>query len=271
MEWHSSPRAVRHSILLRRSRPSTACCLLAPLVRRWKQRLPAHVAAKFSEEFVVPASAADSIWLARDLAALIDEVETEGSDWAKLAGAGRRRACRLVAGDARFPRYRHRRLAADPCGAPALQSGGAPRRADPDRSGAVEGASASRPGDRRRLNRLHPATAELLSVIARLPRGAVVLPGLDTAADERSWTVLNDLAPEPSVLGHPQFGLAKLLRRIGITRADVEQLAVPRTPLTLRQRIAGEALRPASTTDAWARRRQDYTDARSGCLPRCRR
>src|SRR5690606_10882150 len=33
-----------------------------------------------------PASTADAIWLARDLANLIDEIETEGSDWAKLAG-----------------------------------------------------------------------------------------------------------------------------------------------------------------------------------------
>ena len=57
---------------------------LAPLVRAWKSRLPAHVAALFEEEVVVPASAADSIWLARDLAALIDEIETEGADWKKL-------------------------------------------------------------------------------------------------------------------------------------------------------------------------------------------
>ena len=67
--------------------------LLAPLVRRWKQRLPAHVAALFEEEIVVPASAADAIWLARDLAALMDEIETEGADWTRLAGlvAGRPR------------------------------------------------------------------------------------------------------------------------------------------------------------------------------------
>ena len=58
---------------------------LAPLVRAWKKRLPAHVAALFDEEMVVPASAADAIWLARDLAALMDEIETEGSDWARLA------------------------------------------------------------------------------------------------------------------------------------------------------------------------------------------
>jgi ATP-dependent helicase/nuclease subunit B len=61
--------------------------LLAPLVRAWKRRLPAHVAAMFEEEIVVPASAADAIWLARDLAGLMDEIETEGSDWSRLAGS----------------------------------------------------------------------------------------------------------------------------------------------------------------------------------------
>jgi len=44
--------------------------LLAPLVRAWKRRLPAHVAALFEEEVVVPASTADAVWLARDLARL---------------------------------------------------------------------------------------------------------------------------------------------------------------------------------------------------------
>ncbi|MGB3899500.1 MAG: double-strand break repair protein AddB, partial [Mesorhizobium sp.] len=58
---------------------------LAPLVRLWKSRLPAEVAARFQEEVVVPASAADALWLARDLASLMDEVETEGSDWTRLA------------------------------------------------------------------------------------------------------------------------------------------------------------------------------------------
>ncbi len=40
-----------------------------------------------------------------------------------------------------------------------------------------------------------PATARLLSVIAGLERGAVVLPGLDPALDEKSW---NDLDPRSS-------------------------------------------------------------------------
>ncbi|MBX6323702.1 MAG: double-strand break repair protein AddB, partial [Rhodospirillaceae bacterium] len=35
-----------------------------------------------------------------------------------------------------------------------------------------------------------PATARLLAVVARLPRGAVVLPGLDRDADEATWNAI---------------------------------------------------------------------------------
>jgi ATP-dependent helicase/nuclease subunit B len=47
-----------------------------------------------------------------------------------------------------------------------------------------------------------PATAELIAAIARLPHGAVVLPGLDTDLDEDSWRLIagdesKGLAPVP--------------------------------------------------------------------------
>ena len=59
-----------------------------------------------------------------------------------------------------------------------------------------------------------PATADLIAAIARLPHGAVVLPGLDTDLDEASWRLIggderNGVPPAP---GHPQFALQALLR-----------------------------------------------------------
>src|SRR5690606_29794734 len=69
-----------------------------------------------------------------------------------------------------------------------------------------------------------PATCELLSVIARLPRGAVVLPGLDLGMDAESWTAINAPEPEPTILGHPQYGLAKLLRVLGAGWEGVEEI-----------------------------------------------
>src|SRR5690606_28761472 len=106
-----------------------------------------------------------------------------------------------------------------------------------------------------------PATAELLSTIARLPNGAVVLPGLDRAIDEPSWSVLTAPAPKPAVLGHPQYGLAKLLGRIGVTRADVEEIGAPSEEAKLRARLVSEALRPAETTDEWVGRRAGFNGA----------
>lgn len=91
-----------------------------------------------------------------------------------------------------------------------------------------------------------PATAELLGTIARLPKGAIILPGLDQALDERGWTAVG-----PS---HPQFGMKQLLQAMGAARSDVR--AWPRGtvpgPIAARTRLLSEALRPAETTDAWS-------------------
>ncbi len=97
-----------------------------------------------------------------------------------------------------------------------------------------------------------PATADLLSVVAHLPLGAVVLPGLDLDIDEESWQGLG----EPGTASHPQYGMKKLLLRLRAERADVKLW--PGTPLdaprATRARILSEALRPAETTDKWRAR-----------------
>jgi ATP-dependent helicase/nuclease subunit B len=87
-----------------------------------------------------------------------------------------------------------------------------------------------------------PATAELLAVIARLPRGAVVLPGLDKELDAQSWAELDP--------GHPQFGLRQLLQTIGAEREDVQDWIAAEAN-TGRETLLRETLRPAPTTDAW--------------------
>ena len=59
-----------------------------------------------------------------------------------------------------------------------------------------------------------PATRELLKVIASLPAGEVVLPGLDQALDDAGFEALT---PE-----HPQFGMKDFLNALGLPRAAVE-------------------------------------------------
>src|SRR3954447_23782517 len=89
-----------------------------------------------------------------------------------------------------------------------------------------------------------PATRELLAVIAGLPRGIVVLPGLDREMDEQSWAKL-----DPT---HPQFGLRELLLALKHERADVVDWPGSSGDPARRQLIA-ELMRPGETTDAWQR------------------
>lgn len=235
--------------------------LLAPLVHAWKRRLPAHVAAMFDEEIVVPASAADAIWLARDLAGLMDEIETEGSDWSRLAGLvtgelsgwwqvtldflgivtgawpemlKERGQSNPAAHRSALIRLEAERLRCNPPSGPVIAAGS---------TGSI------------------PATAELLAAISRLPRGAVVLPGLDATLDDRAYDTITAPGAKASVLGHPQYGLAKLIEKIGILRGDVEELGTPDRAMAQRAAIVGEALRPAETTDAWADKRGGIDDA----------
>jgi ATP-dependent helicase/nuclease subunit B len=101
-----------------------------------------------------------------------------------------------------------------------------------------------------------PATAELLVTIAKLPHGAVVLPGLDTGleAEARDLILGRDGNDEPAH-GHPQFAMHALLDQIGVAHDAVPALAEP-APHG-REWLASEALRPAGATDRWQERLAD--------------
>ncbi len=107
-----------------------------------------------------------------------------------------------------------------------------------------------------------PATAKLLDTIAKLPRGAVVLPGLDTDLDAETWKLIGGKGTQddPPASGHPQLAMHALLQRIGIMRDEVIQIA----PSGVRERLASEAMRPSGATERWAQRLDTAT--REGAL-----
>lgn len=92
-----------------------------------------------------------------------------------------------------------------------------------------------------------PATARLMAVVARLPAGAVVLPGLDMALDDASWRAVG------SDSAHPQHALSLLLKRLDVERPAVSSWLpnVVSPPESARTRLLREAMRPAETTDRW--------------------
>jgi ATP-dependent helicase/nuclease subunit B len=100
-----------------------------------------------------------------------------------------------------------------------------------------------------------PATADLIATIAKLPHGAVVLPGLDTDLDAESWQLIAGLRDADGrelvapAVGHPQYAMQALLRRIGVARDEVAALGTAAGHG--RERYLSEALRPAIATDHW--------------------
>jgi ATP-dependent helicase/nuclease subunit B len=98
-----------------------------------------------------------------------------------------------------------------------------------------------------------PSTAALLAAIARLPHGAVVLPGLDTDLDAAAWALIGGRSDGPSLeepaAGHAQFAMQALLTQLGIDREAVTILAGPKPQG--RERLLSEALRPAAATEHW--------------------
>ncbi|MEE2565206.1 double-strand break repair protein AddB [Hyphobacterium marinum] len=93
-----------------------------------------------------------------------------------------------------------------------------------------------------------PAAAELMAVVARLPQGAVVLPGLDRGMDDKAWEKIDS--------AHPQWALKDFLERLDLDRADIGDWpgAEAETPALARQRVIAEALRPAEETADWLKR-----------------
>ncbi|MHB2267368.1 double-strand break repair protein AddB [Aliihoeflea sp. PC F10.4] len=233
---------------------------LAPLVQAWKRRLPSHLAALYGEDLAIPASLSDAIWLARDLSSLIDEIETEGGDWtrlselvpAELAGWWQVTLDFLQIVTQAWPQYLAEAGRVNPAHHRDAQI-----RAEAERlnSRALRGPviAAGSTGS-------IPATAELLATISRLEQGAVVLPGLDRAMDEQAWQAIGRENASPAIHGHPQAGLKKLLRRLGIDRRDVGELGEGREDIAARISLVGEALRPAETTEAWAQDRDGLMD-----------
>jgi ATP-dependent helicase/nuclease subunit B len=90
-----------------------------------------------------------------------------------------------------------------------------------------------------------PATRALLQVIARLPQGTVVLPGLDQDLDEPSWRQLE--------ASHPQYGLKQLLDALSSERAAVETWPANgvRGSDPERARFLSEVMRPSATVGTW--------------------
>lgn len=88
-----------------------------------------------------------------------------------------------------------------------------------------------------------PATGNLLHVIAGLPLGHVILPGLDLDMDETSWKHIGET--------HPQNTMKRLINRMELPRHQVKLWRNASRTLSPRLDIARAATCPADTCDTF--------------------
>ncbi len=91
-------------------------------------------------------------------------------------------------------------------------------------------------------------TALLMDAVARLPQGAIVLPGFDDAMPAHGWSDLGDALTAED---HPQFRFRALMGRLGLNRYDIDPWHEAKPPSPARNKMVSLALRPAPVTDTW--------------------
>lgn len=91
-------------------------------------------------------------------------------------------------------------------------------------------------------------TSMLMQAIARLPQGAIVLPGYDFDQPDAVWAQLQDVLSSED---HPQYRFHSLMRELEIAPSDITPWADTSPPSHARNRLISLALRPAPFTDAW--------------------
>lgn len=91
-------------------------------------------------------------------------------------------------------------------------------------------------------------TMMLMKAIARLPQGALVLPGFDFDTPANVWTALGDAL---SAEDHPQFRFHRILTELELEPSNVTSWNDSAPANAARNKLVSLALRPAPVTDQW--------------------
>lgn len=97
-------------------------------------------------------------------------------------------------------------------------------------------------------------TALLMRAVARLPQGAVILPGVDFDMPKAIWDRLDDALTSED---HPQYRFRKLADQSGISATEIMPWIAAEPPSPDRNKVISLALRPAPVTDQWLVEGQD--------------
>ncbi len=102
-------------------------------------------------------------------------------------------------------------------------------------------------------------TLLLMQAVARLPQGAVILPGYDFDQPDHVWSGMDDALTSED---HPQYRFRRLMRELGLSPGDIQRWTNEEASSPARNRLVSLALRPAPVTDAWMSEGPNLTDMR---------
>ncbi|MDN5248991.1 MAG: double-strand break repair protein AddB [Alphaproteobacteria bacterium] len=216
--------------------------LLAQLVQQWQQA-----------SLYPGLNAANPIWLAHELAQLIDEAALYAIDWQELEKLGQDLAANLSEwwllshdflkivtqywpeilrskqnldiGAARWLQFYNKAQLVRQQQTPIIALGS---------SGAV------------------PSVALLLEAIAESKNGAIILPGLDRDLSPQIWESFADYKNNPTLYSQAQFHYYHLLKRLKIQRSEVKYIGQAASQLRHREFYIAKAFMPASASMEWA-------------------
>ncbi len=92
------------------------------------------------------------------------------------------------------------------------------------------------------------ATALFMKLVARLPKGAVVLPGFDQDTPPEVWEALSDALTAED---HPQYRFRRLADLLDVSPTRFRPWCAASAPNPARNRLLSLSLRPAPVTDRW--------------------
>ena len=92
------------------------------------------------------------------------------------------------------------------------------------------------------------ATALFMKAVAKLPQGAIILPGFDFDLPQQVWDAMDD---DLTTQDHPQFRFRHLMDQIGFQRDDVHAWSMQSPLHPERNALISLSLRPAPVTDQW--------------------
>lgn len=250
--------------------PIQSKLILGELILMWKQALPQAFHAQLKTvPMVAPANPTDAIWLADELLSLIESAESEEIDLAGIDAIDAQDHAQWWQLTLEFLKILREFW---PARLQELNKQSGTKR---------QIAMLKKQTQDLAINRHHgpvivagstgslPATARLIKVVSELDNGAVILPGLDQNMTHEQWQPLYKVASNNAdiqsqfdlssvvVQGHPQFGLARVLWRLGLKVDDfnkVKELAKPDPAREIRHKIISKAMLPVSQTQDWSDR-----------------